>query len=184
MSPSARDCLHGVLSVTTQESAITSCNASRKIASMVRTSAYVILSGVFLLALSAFAPAQAPAPIPGLPRTLASWHFETDKNVLTISAGAKTDWFVDPFDGTVANTAPILLFTPHPDCVLSAKSRRDVERKESQKPKHYENCSDNCPIEPPVESCFSAMSITPTLPGVHRATPLKGKERRCKGFIC
>jgi hypothetical protein len=24
--------------------------------------------------------------------------------------GAKTDWFVDPFDGTVAKNAPILLF--------------------------------------------------------------------------
>jgi hypothetical protein len=33
-------------------------------------------------------------------------------NVLTISAEAKTDWFVDPFDGTVAKNAPILLFTP------------------------------------------------------------------------
>jgi uncharacterized protein len=41
--------------------------------------------------------------------------------VLTISSDPKTDWFVDPFDGTVAKTAPILLFTPGPDYVLSAR---------------------------------------------------------------
>jgi regulation of enolase protein 1 (concanavalin A-like superfamily) len=94
---------------------------------MARMTGYGILSGVFLLLLSVCAFPQAPASIPGLPGTLAwqnapsSWHFDTDKSVLTISAGAKTDWFVDPFDGTVANTAPILLFTPNPDYVLSAK---------------------------------------------------------------
>ncbi len=42
-------------------------------------------------------------------------------NVLTISAGAKTDWFVDPFDGTVAKNAPILLFTPDSDYVFGAR---------------------------------------------------------------
>jgi len=41
--------------------------------------------------------------------------------VLTISSSPKTDWFVDPFDGTVAKSAPILLFTPDPDYVLSAQ---------------------------------------------------------------
>jgi hypothetical protein len=41
--------------------------------------------------------------------------------VHTISSNAKTDWFVDPFDGTVAKTAPILLFTPGADYVLSAR---------------------------------------------------------------
>jgi hypothetical protein len=41
--------------------------------------------------------------------------------VLTISSSPKTDWFVDPFDGTVAKSAPILLFTPDPDYVLSAR---------------------------------------------------------------
>ncbi len=30
-------------------------------------------------------------------------------------------WFVDPFDGTVAKTAPILLFAPGADYVLSAR---------------------------------------------------------------
>jgi regulation of enolase protein 1 (concanavalin A-like superfamily) len=42
-------------------------------------------------------------------------------NVLTISAEAKTDWFVDPFDGTVARNAPILLFTPDSDYVFGAR---------------------------------------------------------------
>jgi hypothetical protein len=40
--------------------------------------------------------------------------------VLTIASGAKSDWFVDPFDGTVANNAPILYFKPGSDYVLSA----------------------------------------------------------------
>jgi regulation of enolase protein 1 (concanavalin A-like superfamily) len=43
------------------------------------------------------------------------------KNALAISAAAKTDWFVDPFDGTVSKNAPILLFTPDPDYVLSTR---------------------------------------------------------------
>jgi regulation of enolase protein 1 (concanavalin A-like superfamily) len=94
---------------------------------MARIAAYNILSGAYLLVISAFAFPQAPASIPGLPGALtwqntpSSWHFDTDKSVLTISAGAKTDWFVDPFDGTVANSAPILLFKPDSDYVLSTK---------------------------------------------------------------
>ena len=86
-----------------------------------------ILSGVFLLLLPALPFQQVPASIPGLPGTLTwqnlpiSWHFDTDSKVLTIASGAKTDWFVDPFDGTVANTAPILLFKPGADYVLSTK---------------------------------------------------------------
>jgi uncharacterized protein len=40
---------------------------------------------------------------------------------LTIRSGKETDWFVDPFDGTVHNTAPILLFVPAADYVISAK---------------------------------------------------------------
>jgi regulation of enolase protein 1 (concanavalin A-like superfamily) len=43
--------------------------------------------------------------------------------VLTIASGAKSEWFVDPFDGTVANNAPILYFKPGSDYVLSARVR-------------------------------------------------------------
>ena len=50
----------------------------------------------------------------------ASFHIEGG-NQLTISAGPKTDWFVDPFNGKIANTGPVLLFSPGKDYVLSAK---------------------------------------------------------------
>lgn len=94
---------------------------------MAREIRYGILFGIFLLFISAlFAQAQSPASIPGIPGTL-SWQNKPlssqldDKNVLTISAGPKTDWFVDPFDGTVAKNAPILLVAPTSDYVLSAQ---------------------------------------------------------------
>ena len=49
----------------------------------------------------------------------ASWH--ADGSTLSIEAGGQTDWFVDPFDGRVDNTAPILFFVPGPDYVLNGK---------------------------------------------------------------
>jgi len=87
----------------------------------------IICTSALLLPLaSALAFAQKPPSIPGLPGPLTwqnaplAWNIDS-KNVLTISSNPKTDWFVDPFDGTVAKTAPILLFTPGPDYVLSAR---------------------------------------------------------------
>jgi len=86
-------------------------------------------SGVFGLLLwlvSALAFGQSTLSIPGIPGTVSwqntprAWNIDS-KNVLTISSNAKTDWFVDPFDGTVARSAPILLFTPGADYVLSAR---------------------------------------------------------------
>ena len=83
------------------------------------------ISGLLLWLTSTLALGQTTISIAGLPGTLdwqntpRSWNIES-KNVLTISSGPKSDWFVDPFDGTVANTAPILLFTPGSDYVLSA----------------------------------------------------------------
>jgi regulation of enolase protein 1 (concanavalin A-like superfamily) len=94
---------------------------------MVRNVLHGVFFGMLLAFSSVLAFPQVPASIPGLPGTLswqnapASWHFENDSKVLTISSGAKTDWFVDPFDGTVAKNAPILLFNPNADYVLSAK---------------------------------------------------------------
>jgi uncharacterized protein len=38
-----------------------------------------------------------------------------DGKVLIIASGKQTDWFVDPFDGTLSRSAPILLFSPAPD---------------------------------------------------------------------
>lgn len=82
--------------------------------------------GLLLWLISALAFGQSTLSIPGLPGTLnwqntpRTWNIDS-KNVLTISSNAKTDWFVDPFDGTVAKSAPILLFTPGSDYVLSAR---------------------------------------------------------------
>ena len=83
--------------------------------------------GILLCLASALPSAQTTPSIPGLPGKL-SWqnmprtaNIDAD-HVLTIASKAKTDWFVDPFDGTVANTAPILLFAPDPDYVLSART--------------------------------------------------------------
>jgi hypothetical protein len=87
---------------------------------------YFIFSGILLWLTSSPAFGQTTPSIAGLPETLSwqnkpgDWHID-DKKVLTITSNAKSDWFVDPFDGTVANTAPILLFTPSPDYVLSTR---------------------------------------------------------------
>jgi len=91
-----------------------------------RTPKIICISALLLCLASAPAFAQKTPSIPGLPGPLA-WQNAPrasnidSKNMLTISSNPKTDWFVDPFDGTVAKTAPILLFTPGPDYVLSAR---------------------------------------------------------------
>lgn len=89
-------------------------------------SAMITAAGVVFCLASALAGAQATPSIPGIPGTFTwqnsprTWNWDS-KNVLTISSDAKTDWFADPFDGTVAKTAPILLFTPGSDYVLSSQ---------------------------------------------------------------
>jgi uncharacterized protein len=91
-----------------------------------RSTYRVFIFGLLFLSSSVLVFSQTTASIPGLPGTLSwqnmpgSWKFD-HQNVLTISAAAKTDWFVDPFDGTVANNAPILLFTPDAEYVVSAR---------------------------------------------------------------
>jgi regulation of enolase protein 1 (concanavalin A-like superfamily) len=70
--------------------------------------------------------AQMPLTLESIPGPL-TWHnvpkasHVDDGKVLSISSGPKTDWFVDPFDGTLANSAPILLFAPGSTYVLNAK---------------------------------------------------------------
>jgi regulation of enolase protein 1 (concanavalin A-like superfamily) len=87
---------------------------------------YIGAPGLLLGLASALALGQTTLSIPGLPGALnwqntpRSWNID-NKNMLTISSNPKSDWFVDPFDGTVANSAPILLFTPGSDYVLSAR---------------------------------------------------------------
>jgi len=85
-------------------------------------------AGIAALAccLSLIVSAQSNTSIPTLPGALSwqnspqSWNLSHD-NVLTITAKAKSDWFVDPFDGTVANSAPILSFAPSADYVLTTR---------------------------------------------------------------
>jgi len=80
---------------------------------------------VLLLTLISALFAQQPA-IDGVPSDLqwqnapVRWHVEHGSE-LTIISGKETDWFVDPFDGTIHNTAPMLLFAPANDYVLNAK---------------------------------------------------------------
>src|SRR5271154_1186107 len=77
------------------------------------------------LPLANAACAQKPAII-GIPNILAwqnipaAWHVEHGAE-LTIRSGKQTDWFVDPFEGAVHNTAPILLFFPSDNYVFSTK---------------------------------------------------------------
>lgn len=92
-----------------------------------------IVGLALLLPLVTAAFAENPA-IHGIPNTLVwqnipvAWHVEHGTE-LTIRSGKATDWFVDPFDGTVHNTAPILLFTPSDDFVLSAKVKVGFDMK-------------------------------------------------------
>jgi hypothetical protein len=75
---------------------------------MASMAGFAILSAVALQLNLAVAFPQAPASVPGLPSTLswqnspAAWQFDSDNKVLRKSAGSKTDWFLDLFDGTVA----------------------------------------------------------------------------------
>jgi len=80
-----------------------------------------------VLGLTLLVAAFAEQPsINGVPGSLTwqnapvAWHVEHGSE-LTIRSGKETDWFVDPFDGTVHNTAPMLLFVPADDYVFSAK---------------------------------------------------------------
>lgn len=88
---------------------------------------YALISMIGFLCISAFSFPQATVSIPGLPGASswrnppASWNFANDAKVLTISAGPKTDWFVEPNNGAVANTAPLLLFRPDSDYVLTSR---------------------------------------------------------------
>jgi regulation of enolase protein 1 (concanavalin A-like superfamily) len=92
-----------------------------------------------LLALAVAMPvrgahAQSKLSLPSLPGegrwlnppqsfTIADSPLELGKRkVLIIASGKQTDWFVDPFNGTVSRSAPILLFSPTPDPASSPDS--------------------------------------------------------------
>lgn len=86
---------------------------------------WVVLFASICLLVVTPAAAQSTPSIPTLPGKLewlnAPRSSRMDGKVFVISSGAKTDWFVDPFDGTVSKNAPILLFTPGSDYVLTAR---------------------------------------------------------------
>jgi uncharacterized protein len=95
---------------------------------------FVAVASAALLSASCAALAQQVPAFAGLPGDLSwqntplSYHIEKNQ-ILTISAGPKTDWFVDPFDGTVANTAPILLFEAGGNFVLSVNVQATLNTK-------------------------------------------------------
>jgi uncharacterized protein len=70
---------------------------------------------------------QTTTTIPGLPGPItwhnppASWNYDNSTKVLTISAAPKTDTFVESATGTVANSAPVLLFTSPTDFILTTE---------------------------------------------------------------
>lgn len=83
-------------------------------------------AALFVCCVSILACGQSNSSISGMPFHFAwqnspqSWNL-SHGNVLTIASKAKSDWFVDPFDGTVANSAPIFYFAPQSDFVLSTR---------------------------------------------------------------
>jgi regulation of enolase protein 1 (concanavalin A-like superfamily) len=84
-----------------------------------RSGTYLVL--VFMGAMFAQQPALDGVPSGLQWRNMpVSWHVEHGSE-LTIVSGKDTDWFVDPFDGTIHNTAPMLLFIPAKDYVFNAK---------------------------------------------------------------
>ncbi|MGB0121812.1 MAG: DUF1349 domain-containing protein [Silvibacterium sp.] len=95
---------------------------------------FAVWGSLALLSVSCGASAQQVSAFAGLPGGLSwqnapvTWHIEQRRN-LAITSGPKTDWFVDPFDGTVANTAPILLFQPGANFVLSAHVKASLKIK-------------------------------------------------------
>jgi uncharacterized protein len=86
----------------------------------------ILAAAGVLVVSSAFAGPPASVEIAGLPSPL-TWHnepirFSQDKNgTLEIVAGPKTDWFVSPYDGEIAKSAPLLKFDPGAMFIFSAK---------------------------------------------------------------
>jgi len=70
--------------------------------------------------------AEQPS-LEGIPAPL-TWQnepvaWQVQHGTLTLRSGKESDWFVDPFDNTIHKSAPILLFQPADDYILTAKVR-------------------------------------------------------------
>jgi regulation of enolase protein 1 (concanavalin A-like superfamily) len=89
---------------------------------------------LILVAIAAASPSAAePLTISGLPVPL-EWKgrpasFRQDERGLTIVSRGRTDWFVSPVDGQASASAPLLLFEPATDFVLSARVKVDFRSK-------------------------------------------------------
>jgi uncharacterized protein len=59
--------------------------------------------------------------------TPAAWKVESQR--LTISAGKSTDWYISPVDGARTANAPVLLFKPARDFVLTARVTAELTTK-------------------------------------------------------
>jgi regulation of enolase protein 1 (concanavalin A-like superfamily) len=93
---------------------------------------YVTLFAVLLVGAVLFGVQPSGISIKGIPAELQwknvpeSW--KVDEQGLQIVAGKNTDWFVSPLDGKVSSNAPLLLFKPDKDFVLSAKLTVELRR--------------------------------------------------------
>lgn len=88
----------------------------------------LMLAGALLCAVE-----PADVRIQGLPVPL-QWKnppvsFDARDNGLAIVAGPSTDWYISPVDGKTAANAPILLFQPADDFVLTAKVTVEFQSK-------------------------------------------------------
>lgn len=90
-------------------------------------------AALVLLAMATINGEDAGLAIPGIPDRLhwkiapASWKLTNGE--LTITAGRTTDWYTSPVDRKVTANAPVALFQPAADFVLTAKVRVDFETK-------------------------------------------------------
>jgi hypothetical protein len=100
---------------------------------MNRSICAILLAAMLSLAAAAQQAPQTPQKLelPGLPSGQ-SWRHtpvsaEAKDGVLTIAAGANTNWLISPFDGATDDNAPTLLVPVQGDFVLSAKITHDFD---------------------------------------------------------
>ncbi len=87
------------------------------------TAKFAVASAFVGFLLATTAGAASPLPQPFETRNGPVTWTATAADALTITAGAKTDWFVAPWDFAVSDNAPTLLVHPKGNFSLSAKVR-------------------------------------------------------------
>jgi uncharacterized protein len=102
-----------------------------KLSSCLTTRPVNVVLAVALFPIGAQAQVDVLKAIPGKlqwKNPPASYHIESGSE-LSVRAGAQTDWFNDPFGGRTVSSAPILLFKPASDYVLTTKVRIEFKNK-------------------------------------------------------